>query len=226
MGKITSRQIFADPTIYTVEEMERGFEEQMARDIYILPDPTPDEFMTLSNIVVKAKGGVSRIYAQAKESMKAAHEAKVTDQATLDKAALLLGEVKRMQKDFDAARKEAVEPLNAVVKEINESAYTVYHPLKKLGLLGEAETALKEKIGAYMEATEAKTKGVHEARRFTYKLKDETLLKFEYLQPNAKAIQAVVTAMGKMAEKAVSRLKTRYAIEVQEETSVRARAGG
>jgi Holliday junction resolvase RusA-like endonuclease len=124
-------------------------------DVYlVLKELRDDLLLPLDTLLSQAKGGTARNYAQAKELVKAGNEAEITDQASLDKAADLLGQVKGFQKAFEAARKETVDPLNAVVKEINEASYEVFHPTKKLGLLAEAEKALKDKIGAYQKAEE------------------------------------------------------------------------
>lgn len=196
-------------------------------DIYLVTDEDRIEGIEgpLAVYSQRATGGIDRLSAQATELLGAAGGIEINDSATLDQGAALLKEVKRLEKDFDEARKAAVDPLNNVVKEINSAAKEVFDERGKTGKLNDAEDALKKKIGAYMEAREAKVKGVHTAKRFTYTLIDRALLKIEYLTPDARAIQAVVTAMGKLAEKATARNKAKRAIEVHEETDIRARAG-
>lgn len=197
-------------------------------DIYIVAEEIQRELKDkrLDAYGLIAHGGIDRLSAQATELLGSADAAEVTDQATLDKVAELLKETKRLQKDFEAARKAAVEPLNAVVKGINTAAKEVFDERGKTGRLNEAELLLKNEIATYLEANPgAKADGVYTAGRFGYEVLDKGLLKPDYLAPNDKAISAVVTAMGPLAEKVVSRRKTVKAIEVHKTSELRVRSG-
>jgi hypothetical protein len=123
-------------------------------DIISVEDWGQDFLPAMESYERLAKAGAERLKSQATELQAAGNEAEVKDQETLEKAAKLLGEVKGFQKAFEAARKRAVGPLNELSGRINEAAYEVFHPTKKLGLLAEAEKALKDKIGAYQRAEE------------------------------------------------------------------------
>lgn len=193
-------------------------------DIYIVAEE--DQYNLLAEHLGKyqmvAQGGIDRLSAQATELLGAADQADVTDDATLAGAVELLKDTKRAQKDFEAARKAAVNPLNSVVKDINSAAKEVYDERGKGGKLNEAELLLKNQIMLYLETNPAaKADGVYAAGRYGYELIDKERLKSDYLTPDDKAIQAVVTAMGPMAEKAVSKNKTRKAIRVSRSAQLR-----